>query len=79
MKTLVCVKQVGAVADELEFTADGRAVAPNGQAATWELNGDQLLLTAPDGQQRAIRITSVDQSAIYGINPDGSVDCSIRC
>jgi electron transfer flavoprotein beta subunit len=29
MKTLVCVKQVGAVADELEFTADGRAVDPD--------------------------------------------------
>jgi electron transfer flavoprotein alpha/beta subunit len=29
MKTLVCVKQVGTVADELEFTADGRAVDPD--------------------------------------------------
>ena len=29
MKTLVCVKQVGAVADELEFTPDGRAVDPD--------------------------------------------------
>jgi electron transfer flavoprotein alpha/beta subunit len=29
MKTLVCVKQVGSVADELEFTADGRAVDPD--------------------------------------------------
>src|SRR3954447_27037984 len=29
MKTLVCVKQVGVVADELEFTPDGRAVDPD--------------------------------------------------
>src|SRR4051794_32040093 len=29
MKTLVCVKQVGVVADELEFTSDGRAVDPD--------------------------------------------------
>jgi electron transfer flavoprotein beta subunit len=29
MKTLVCVKQVGTVADELEFTPDGRAIDPD--------------------------------------------------
>ncbi|MDX6377563.1 MAG: hypothetical protein QOE98_1866 [Gaiellaceae bacterium] len=29
MKTLVCIKQVGTVADDLEFTADGRAIDPD--------------------------------------------------
>ncbi len=29
MKTLVCIKQVGSVADDLEFTDDGRAIDPD--------------------------------------------------
>ena len=29
MKTLVCIKQVGTVADDLEFTDDGRAIDPD--------------------------------------------------
>ena len=65
--------------DAVEFTADGRVVAETGETASWELQGDQLVLTGGNGQQRTIRITSVDQSAIYGLNADGSVETSQRC
>ena len=36
------------------------------------MNGDQLTVTGPNGSQ-TVRITSIDQSAAYAINPDGSV------
>lgn len=69
----------GSCADAVDFTADGRAVAASGETATWELNGDRLVLTGSDGRERTIRITSIDENAAYGINADGSVEASQRC
>lgn len=68
----------GDCANALEYTADGRVVAPDGSAGLWQLNGDQLTVTGPNGSQ-TVRITSIDQSAAYAVNPDGSVQASQRC
>ncbi len=68
----------GDCAAALEYTADGRVVAPDGSTGLWQLNGDQLTVTGPNGSQ-TVRITSIDQSAAYAVNPDGSVIASQRC
>ena len=49
-----------------------------GSTGLWQLNGDQLTVTGPNGSQ-TVRITSIDQSAAYAVNPDGSVVASQRC
>ena len=59
-------------ASALEYTADGRVIAPNGQEGIWQLNGDQLTVTGPTGST-TLRITSIDQSAAYALTADGSV------
>ncbi len=68
----------GDCANAVEYTADGRIVAPDGSTGLWQLNGDQLTMTGPNGS-RTVQITSIDQSAAYAVNPDGSVETSQRC
>jgi hypothetical protein len=70
----------GNCANALEFTADGRVLTADGtEGAVWVLNGDQLVVTTANGEQHTVRINSVDQSAIYSTNDDGSVESSTRC
>lgn len=69
---------VGDCANAIEFTADGRFTAPGGGAGTWSLQGDQLTLSGPGGTQ-TVQVTSLDQNAMYAVNPDGSVATSQRC
>jgi hypothetical protein len=68
----------GDCSNAFEYTADGRILLPDGSMALWRLNGDQLTLTGSNGS-RTIRIASIDRSAAYGVNPDGSVESSQRC
>jgi len=68
----------GDCANAVEYTADGRIVAPDGSTGLWQLNGNQLTMTGPNGS-RTMQITSIDQSAAYAVNPDGSVEASQRC
>jgi len=68
----------GDCADALEYTADGRVIAPDGATGLWRLEGDQLTVTAAGGTQ-TVRITSLDQSAAYAVSPDGTVQSSQRC
>ena len=70
----------GDCANALEFTDDGRVLTADGTAAgSWTLDGEALTVTTNDGQQHSARINSVDQSAFYSTNADGSVEVSQRC
>lgn len=70
----------GDCANAVEFADDGRVLTADGTpAGTWALDGDALTVTTADGQQHGARINSVDQSAIYSANNDGSVEVSQRC
>jgi hypothetical protein len=68
----------GDCSNALEYTPDGRVIAPNGAEGTWQLDGDQLTVAGPTGSQ-TFRITSIDQSAAYALAADGSVHSSQRC
>ena len=52
------------------------AGADGTEGAVWALNGDQLVVTTANGEQHTVRINSVDQSAIYSTDADGSVESS---
>lgn len=70
----------GDCANALEFGDDGRVLTADGTpAGTWTLDGDALSVTTNDGERHEARLNSVDQSAIYATNPDGSVEVSQRC
>ena len=68
MKTPVCVKQVGSVADELEFTADGRAVDPDFldyALNEWDACAVEAALTLRDdaGSGEVMAVTAGDGEA----------------
>lgn len=63
----------------LEFTADGRVIAANGETGVWQLNGDQLTVISDAGEAETVRLTSIDQSAAYSIDAQGTVHSSQRC
>lgn len=70
----------GDCANALEFTDDGRVLTMDGTAGgVWALNGDMLTVTTNNGEQHSARINSVDQSAIYSTDSDGTVETSTRC
>ncbi|HST36579.1 MAG TPA: toll/interleukin-1 receptor domain-containing protein [Allosphingosinicella sp.] len=70
----------GDCANGLEFTDDGRVLTMDGTAGgVWALNGDVLSVTTNTGEQHSARINSVDQSALYSTDPNGTVEVSTRC
>jgi hypothetical protein len=61
----------------IEFTQDGRFIAPNGGTGLWNLDGDRLTMTG--NQTATIRIVPIDQNIMTVINDDGSLSRSTRC
>jgi hypothetical protein len=61
----------------IEFTQDGRFIAANGGTGLWNLDGNQLTMTARD--TATIRVSPIDQNTMTVINANGSLGRSTRC
>ena len=61
----------------VEFTQDGHFVGADGSGGLWNLEGNQLTMTA--NRTLTLRIAPIDQNTMNVVNPDGSLGHSTRC
>ncbi|MEA3047758.1 MAG: hypothetical protein QOJ53_2090, partial [Sphingomonadales bacterium] len=61
----------------IEFTQDGRFIAPNGGTGLWNLDGDELTMSG--SQTATIRLVVIDRDTMTVVNSDGSLGRSTRC
>lgn len=68
----------GDCAKDVVFRADGTFLSFTGGEGRWALNGDQLVLTGPNGEF-PMRVRWGEGGQLIITNPDGSVGTSQRC
>jgi len=66
----------GDCADAIEFRADGSMTGPFGEAAQWELRGDQLFMV---GNPDPLTVVVIDQATMQTTNPSGTQRRATRC